>query len=66
MKAAFITLGLLLAATNAAPRSLKSLLQTADEDVSLDPAYYGFPVDCTITTPPIVPGGPPVVVVVPV
>jgi hypothetical protein len=68
MKTAFITLGLLLATAQAAPRSLKSLLQTnADsEDISLDPATYGFPSNCTITTPPVVPGGPPGVVIVPV
>ena len=44
MKATFITLGLLLATASAAPRSLKSLLQTDvdAEIISQNPADYGF------------------------
>jgi hypothetical protein len=67
MKAAFITLGLLLAVANAAPRSLKSLLETGEDlGPSQNPADYGLPSNCTITTTPGGPGTPPVIVVVPV
>ena len=62
MKSTFITLGLLLATTQA--RTLKSLLQTDEDLVSLDPANYGFPSDCNFTFPtpggPGAPGSPPI------
>lgn len=61
MKATFITLGLLLATTQA--RTLKSLLQTDEDAVVLDPSFYGYPSNCnfTFTTPggPGTPGSPP-------
>ena len=66
MKTAFITLGLLLATASAAPRSLKSLLQTSEDAPSQNPADYGFPSNCTITTSPGTPGSPPVIIIVPV
>ena len=56
MKATFITLGLLLATTQA--RTLKSLLQTDEDLISLNPADYNFPTDCNFTFPSP-PGGPP-------
>lgn len=55
MKATFITLGLLLATTQA--KTLKSLLQSDEGVVSIDPANYGFPSDCNFTYTP--PGGVP-------
>ena len=64
MKTALITLGFLLATAQAAPRSLKSLLETNAEDISQNPTDYGFKPNCTITTAPTKPGGTPTIVVV--
>ena len=63
MKATFITLGLLLATTQA--RTLKSLIQANAEQISQNPLDYGFPANCVITEGPGGPGNPPVVVTVP-
>lgn len=64
MKTAFITLGLLLATASAAPRTIKSLLQTSDEDISQSPLDWGFPSNCTITTG-VIPGSTPSIVTIP-
>lgn len=57
MKATFVTLGLLLATSQA--RSLKSLLQTDSDLVALTPGMFGFAPNCNFTwTGPGGPGGP--------
>ncbi len=56
MKATFVTLGLLLATSQA--RSLKSLLQAESSLVELTPEDFGFAPNCNFTfTPPA--GGSP-------
>ena len=57
MKSAFITLGLLLVAAQAAPRSLKSLLQTNVDDSLMQEDVLQAPIaDASIIT--VVPSEP--------